>query len=431
MFDKWFGFFVKVIWLVLFISLGIYLYQEYHKNTFYLKDFKVPVAWEDQGYSGEVVKEAILDEIDKVNQELALQIGLSINDRNLKSTRNSDNDNTQILSEINVEGFNLRVIVKAILNFFGKKDKNIGGYVTLTDSLQTITVQITDQTVKEFSADKSHPIKNLVHDAALYIMLVRQPYSLLQYYNMRGDTIALKKTYDYLKRHRDVIKDNDFYFLACNVSLIERDFDKADSWADSLLQKYPDDMNSYWSKSNVSFNRLRFNKSDSLQKIKYNKIYVENLKKCIVHNTVDGEKVSLSNVYLQLARYYFNQKNIRLAEQYVAKSRAIKPFGGFENNALCYSYIDAKNYIKAEQFIKKAINIEPDNANYWDSLAEVYALQGKDSLCVATLKKALDSPIKIGTVSTKAYEKDPRWQNLQNRRDFSALLKRNAETVSP
>ncbi|MFN8432322.1 MAG: hypothetical protein U0V04_20255, partial [Spirosomataceae bacterium] len=102
-----------------------------------------------------------------------------------------------------------------------------------------------------------------------------------------------------------------------------------------------------------------------------------------------------------------------------------------ENNALCYSYIDAKNYNKAEQFIKKAINIEPDNANYWDSLAEVYALQRKDSLCVATLKKALDSPIKIGTVSTKAYQKDPRWQNLQNRRDFRSLLKRNAETLSP
>jgi tetratricopeptide (TPR) repeat protein len=422
MFEKWFGFFVKLIWIGAFVAFGIYLYKEYHKNVFYLKDFKVPTAWAEQGYTGEVVKEAILDEIDKIKQESANYAGYK--DKSVKSTRNKDNDNTQILSEINVEGFNLKVIVKAILAVLGKKDKSIGGYVTVSDSVQMMAVQITGQMSKQFSVGRRQPIKNLIRDATLHIMRVKQPLVLFIYYDAKKDTVAMQEAYDYLAKHREVTKDYDFYYASSGMSILVNDFDKADAWADSLVQKFPNEMASYLSKANVCIHRAFAKDADSTEKTKYEELYAEYMKKAVLHNTVEGENVPLASTYLQLSGYYFRKKNEKLAMEYAEKSHAIEPLNAAMSNYLGYVYIKQKNYTKAEIYIKNATKAEPNNGNYWDSLAEVYALQGKDSLSVVYLRKALKSPYKVPTVSVEAYKKDPRWQKLQKRRDFQALLRK-------
>lgn len=419
-FEKWFGFFVKLLWIGAFMAFGIYLYKEYHKDVFYLKDFKVPTAWADQGYTGEVVKEAILDEIDKIKEEaFRVYWGKSTI---VRSTRNKDNDNTQILSDINVEGFNLKVITKTMLSLLGKKEKSIGGYVTLNDSSQTMSLQITNQITKKLNIGRQKPIKNLIRDAALHIMRIRQPSLLLLHYQAQNDTVSVKEAYNYLVKYRDVTRDYDFYNASYRMALFVRDFDKADAWADSLLQKFPDDITGYLGKANISIIKVNYGNLDSLEKIKYNRIYVENLKKAIVHDTKDGEKTTLEDVYLQLSGYYFSQKNEKLGIEYAEKSNAIEPLNAASYNFLGYVYIRQKNYAKAEQYITNATKEDPDNANYWDSLGELYALQGKDSLSVVYLKKALKAPVKVPTVSVNAYQKDPRWQRLQKRQDFQNLL---------
>jgi tetratricopeptide (TPR) repeat protein len=422
LFEKWFGFFVKSIWISAFVAFGIYLFNEYHKNVFYLKDFKVPSAWAEQGYTGEVVKESILDEIDKIKEESYERYW----GRNtiVRSTRNKDNDNTQILSDINVEGFNLKVIIKTMLSLLGKKDKNIGGYVTITDSSQTLSLQITNQLTKKFSIGRHKPIKNLIHDATLHIMRIKQPSLLLIYYQAKNDTVAVNEAYNYLVKYREVTRDYDFYNASYRMSIFVRDFDKADAWADSLLQKFPDDISGYLSKAGIGFYKVNYSNIDSLEKIKYNRIYVENLEKATSNRTNDGEKASLEDVYLRLSGYYFSQKNEKLGKEYTEKSNAIEPLNAASYNFLGYVYIRQKNYTKAEPYIINATNEDPENANYWDSLGELYALQGKDSLSVVNLKKALKAPVRIITVSIEAYKKDPRWQKLRKRKDFQALLRK-------
>jgi hypothetical protein len=422
LFEKWFGFFVKLIWISAFVAFGIYLYKEYHKDVFYLKDFKVPIAWVEQGYTGEVVKESILDEIDKIKEESYERYW----GRNtiVKSTRNKDNDNTQILSDINVEGFNLKVIIKTMLSLLGKKDKNIGGYVTLTDSSQTMSLQITNQLTKKFSIGRQKPIKNLIRDATLHIMRIKQPSLLLIYYQAQNDTVAVKEAYNYLVKYREVTRDYDFYNASYRMSVFVKDFDKAEAWADSLLQKFPNDIAGYTTKASIYYYRANYNNPDSLKRIKYNRIYVENLEKATLNRTNDGEKASLEDVYLRLAGYYFSQKNQKLGAEYAEKSNAIEPFNAASYNFLGYMYIHQKNYTEAEPYIINATKEDSENANYWDSLGELYALQGKDSLSVVNLKKALKAPVKIITVSVEAYKKDPRWQKLQKRKDFQALLRK-------
>lgn len=425
-FEKLFGFFVKLLWIVAFITFSTYIYREYHKNTFYLRDFKVPVAWVTQGYNGEVVTEAILDEIDKIRQ-------LTLEDwkknRTTKSTRNNDNEDTQILNEINVEGFNVKSIVKTILSILGKKDKSIGGYVTLSDSTQTISVQISDQITKKISVSKNKPIDDLIHDATLHIMRIKQPLILLSYYMEKRDSLGINEAYYYLVKHRDIIRDFDFYTASSGMSLYEKDFDRADAWADSLLQKFPEEMGTYRSKAYVYLYKFYYGNADSLEKLKYSKLYTEYLKKSIVHNNYDGEKVPLGNTYIELADHYFRTKQVKLGINYLEKSEEIEPLPSYTYNYLGNMYIQQKKYLQAERAIRKAISIESDNGNYWDSLAELNVLQGKDSVAILNLKKALNSRKKVKEVSVEAYKKDPRWQRLQKRKDFLILLSNNSRSL--
>ncbi len=421
LFEKWFGFFIKLIWIGAFVAFSIYLYKEYHKDVFYLKDFKVPNAWAEQGYTGEIVKEAILDEIDKIKQDVA---DYWDKNKSIRSTRSKDSDNTQILSEINVEGFNLKVIVKTILSILGKKDKSIGGYVTLSDSSQVMAIQITNQVTKRFTIDRKKPIKTLINDATLHIMRIKQPLVLLIHYQLKKDTAAVNNAYKYLVNNREITKDYDFYYASCGMSIFNNDLDKADDWADSLLLKFPDVMGGYLNKALVC-NYRRYTETDSLEKVKFGQLHVEYLKKALIHNnSYDGEKIPLSDTYIQLADYYFRNKNDELGVVYLEKASKIETLPAYTSNYLAYRYMKKKNYAKAEEYIKSATNDDPENGNYWDSLAELYAIQGKDSLSVVYLRKALKSPYKVAAVSVEAYRKDPRWQKLQKRKDFQALLRK-------
>lgn len=418
LFEKWTGFFVRLLWIGAFTAFGVYLYKEYHKNIFYLKDFKVPASWVEQGYTGEVVKEAILDEIDKIKLEAYKSYG----DQYTRSSRGNENDNTQILSDINVEGFNLKVIVKSILGVLGKKDKSIGGYVTASDSAQIMAVQITDQLTKQFRIGHQKPVEELIHDATLHIMRIKQPLVLFSYYSAKSDTVALHDAYKYLTKHREVINNDDFYIAAMGMGLFVRNYDLADAWADSLLQRYPDDIISYTTKAQVYQFRSYFTASDSLQKVKYNQLYVDYLKKALLHGSERDKRLYLRVINLNLFNHYYGLKQYKVALEYAQKADAAEPLSAQFNNLLAYVYIKQKNYDKAEQLLKKVTNEEPNNGNYWDSVAELYAIQRKDSLAVVNLAKALNAPLKSANVSVQAYQTDPRWQHLQPRKDFRALV---------
>ena len=132
-------------------------------------------AWIEQGYSGEVVKQAILDEIDNIMN------GVYASD---KSMSGSNEDNTELLNELTVEGFNLRAVTKSILALLGKKDKSIGGYVTLSDSTQTVAIQVTNEITQPLSIKRNEPAQYLIHKAAMEIMKVRSPKALIYYYRL-------------------------------------------------------------------------------------------------------------------------------------------------------------------------------------------------------------------------------------------------------
>ena len=416
-FEKWFNVGVKLLWIALFVTFGIYLRKEYKKDIYYMKDFKVPASWAEQGYTGDVVKEAILDEIDAIDQENWTSFDLN----DIQTIRYKDTDNTEFLSELSVQGFNLKAIVNSTLALLGKKNKNIGGYVTLSDTTQTLVIQITDQLATKVNISHKAPIQAMIRAAALQIMRVKLPTNLVSYYNSRGDNQAIIQLGKYLSRNKTAIAPLKYFYIQSLASLVKKDYKKAVAWSDSMLLNFPNEMRSYDNRATIYRYRLAFEKN-TLQKIKIGKQLVFWVKKAIEHNVVEGKTVPVNDLYIDLASYYIKDKNLKLGEEHLNMGKSLLLQSPYYNNQLAYAYISQKDYKSAEIYIKKAVDLDEENSNYLDSMAEICALQGKDSLAVIYIKKALDAPKATILVSKKNYQKDPRWEQLTKRADFKKTL---------
>lgn len=416
LFEKWFGVGVKLLWIILFIAFSIYLQKEYKRNIFYVQDFKVPPAWVEQGYSGEVVKQAILDEIDNIMN------GVFAKDQSLVG---SNEDNTEFLNELSVQGFNLRAVTKSILALLGKKDKSIGGYVTLSDSTQTVAIQVTNQITQQLFIKRNEPAQTLIHKAAMEIMKVRSPKALVTYYMVKKDTVMVNKVYNYIKRHRELMNDYYFYMTSVAVALNGLNYEEAFAWSDSSAKQFPNDKLVYYTRAEIYMTLAYYAKADSATTRKYKRLFVENMRK-VSEPGLPAEADNLDQTANRfLAGFYANENDFRSFIDLVDRTHMEQTLTAPLNNALAYAYVSQKKYKKAEEALQRATYQAGDIGDYWDSLAELYSLQGKDSLAVMNLEKALKSPRKSAAVSGQAYQTDARWQRLRNRPDFQLLLKRH------
>ncbi|QDK80766.1 hypothetical protein EXU85_20005 [Spirosoma sp. KCTC 42546] len=413
LFEKWFGVGVKLLWITLFIAFSVYLKREYRRNIFYVQDFKVPPAWIEQGYSGEVVKQAILDEIDNIMN------GVYASGNSMSG---SNEDNTELLNELTVEGFNLRAVTKSILALLGKKDKSIGGYVTLSDSTQTVAIQVTNEITQQLSIKRNEPAQYLIHKAAMEIMKVRSPKALIYYYMVKKDTDMVNKVYSYLKKRRGLMDDYYFYMTSAAVALNSLDYEEAMAWSDSAAKKFPNDKLTYYIQAEIYMTRIYNAKADSATTRTYKRLFVENMRKVSEPGLSDQTDNLAQTANQYLLGFYARENDLKSFSGLVERTHMEQTLNAPLNNALAYAYMSQKKYKKAEEALHKAVSQAGHVGDYWDSLAELYSIQGKDSLAVVSLLKALKSPQKSEAVSAKAYQTDTRWQRLRKRPDFQQVV---------
>jgi tetratricopeptide (TPR) repeat protein len=416
LFEKWFGFGVKLLWITLFVAFSIYLRKEYKKDIFYVQNFKVPPTWVEQGYSGEVVKQAIIDDIDNIANTVYADG---------KSVTANDQDGTEFLSDLSIDGFNLKAVTKSVLAVLGKKNKRIGGYITLDDSAQTVAIQVSDQITQPVSIKRNEPAQKLIHKATLEIMKAKAPSMLIMHYMNKKDTVMVKKNYSYLAKHREFIKDYSFYNLSVSVFAFQKQYDKALMWADSLQKKLPNDKATFYIRAQIHAVLAYTTKTDSLTTRKNKRLFVENLMKAKEPGRTSETESNIDYMAdRSLAGFYYMEKDYISFIKLIEKTGTGYTLDADQNNMLAYAYMGQKEYKKAEAALQRAVYLADDNGNYWDSLAELYSLQNKDSLAVVNLKIALNSLQKSAAVSVESYRTDARWERLRSRKDFQTLLTR-------
>jgi tetratricopeptide (TPR) repeat protein len=416
MFEKWFGFFVKIFWIGVFITFGLYLHREYKKDVYYLQDFKVPASWQDQGYTGVVVKEAIIDQIDLITNE--------VHGKYVKS-RKINKDDPEILEDITIEGFNLRIVANTILSLFGKPKRTIKGHVVVQDTTLLMTIQMTDRLPQFVSIHRSKPIKDLIFKATLEVMKLKSPQTLMGYYYKKGNSSQeVKEIYDFMKVNRPLYNNYVFYTVASNYNGVFKNLEESEKWADSLLHYYPQSQKSYYYKGLVHFRTYYFAEKDSTTKKMSKEIFTKYLKKAIETAPSFEDNYDMRDFFkVMLAEFYYREKRYSEAIQYFEMiGTELDRLTEVQLNNLAYAYIYQKKFKEAENVLQKAILNKPESSTIWDSMAELSTIQRKDSLAVVYLQKALIAPQKSASVSVHAYQIDPRWIRLRKRKDFQLLV---------
>ena len=234
-----------------------------------------------------------------------------------------------------------------------------------------------------------------------------------------------QRTYSYLTRHREFTKDYYFYLISISASIFDKQYANAFAWADSLGTRFPNDKLTYFARAQIYRTLIYYDTKDSTITKKYKKLLVENFQKVKEPGRTSENENSIDNsVDIALTGFYFNEKDYRAVIDIVEKSKL--PFDPVQNNFLAYAYIYQKKYKKAEDVLKKVVLHASDRGDYWDSLAELYSIQHKDSLAVVNLRIALKCPQRSEAVSVQAYQKDTRWDRLREREDFRSLMKRSS-----
>ncbi|MCI0516108.1 tetratricopeptide repeat protein [candidate division KSB1 bacterium] len=96
--------------------------------------------------------------------------------------------------------------------------------------------------------------------------------------------------------------------------------------------------------------------------------------------------------YGSLIRYYQNKKNIpKLVETYEAAYQKLPPDAGHFNEYAWFIYEHKlkEKYVRGIEIAQQAVQLEPDKAHIWDTLAWLYYANGETANAIEALNKAV------------------------------------------
>lgn len=222
------------------------------------------------------------------------------------------------------------------------------------------------------------------------------------YFEMRD----FDKAYEWFKKLEEMDKrDTQVYYYLAVTSEFKKDYATAVNYYKELLQKDP---GSAFAKKRLAFSYMKLkdysNALKTLEGIENNDIDIDyfRIKAAIYEEKKDSnlqlktlllglEKFPNSEeILLDLADYYEKIKKYDKVEEYLRKILAINQNNASALNYLGYMFADLnKNLDEAHSLITRALSIEPNNAAFLDSMAWVLYRQKKYTEALEYQKKAL------------------------------------------
>lgn len=421
---------VFIVMLVLWILSAFK--KVYQDESYVFSTISVPPNLAERGYSGEVV-------IDKVMSEM----------QNILSKRYYDEQNPEayrkVLSrpDLNFSAgsragyFDLQSLFQVGKVLLGKKDKVIKGHITLDSSQVNFSLQMPDETPISLSTDKNKSLDDIIRNGAVhlirrttpqylvYFYLEHQQYeeaeSLLEEINFKLNNDKKSPTYDY-----DRIQ---WYMSGSNIRLAQQDFDGAFQKMELLQKAYPKDMASYAQMLNILMSQvvhLENQKVDTSQYLPIARkavLIAEHIDYQGLNSLFLDKKMAMGWTHANWA--YMLQKANPTDPTILAKyNKAIDllPHASFAYNNLSYYHIDKKDYVTAEEVLKKALFADPKDGNSWDTYAELMMLKGDIEHFYQYIENALKNRNPTEGVTAEFYAKDHRWEKFKNEKRFKDLL---------
>ncbi len=182
---------IKVFIFLLFLVLLPYMVMELFRDELIIQPFEVPLELaEKQGYSGKVVAHRLQSYMDEQRYKLERSSTLKTH-QGMAAVQSTEFATQEI--DVPTLGLSVNAIVSQIRWLLGLEQHHINGELVIRDKQLHLTIRITSQLPKTFSADKD--VQNpepLIKKAAEYVLKTIEPMLLGNNYclNQKDELLA-------------------------------------------------------------------------------------------------------------------------------------------------------------------------------------------------------------------------------------------------
>lgn len=420
--------------LILIIWILWAFRQAYRNDSYVFEPFNVPPALVERGYSGEVIVDKIVLEMNNILSKNYFD------QQNPEAYRKIVAQPTLQFSSGSRAGyFDLESLFKLGKVILGKKDKTIKGHITSDNKLFSLSLSMPNNDLAPLSINNKTAVDSLVNEAAIYLIRRTNPQYLVYYFLDKQDFTTVGSLLEEIDFQLDNQQKSATYnydriqwFMSwTNLRLGEQDFEGALEKVEEMRRAYPTDLAADVQTVNILMSQVLSLENAQTAPSVYRPIaarataLAEQIEKKNLGSLFLDKQKAMGWLYANWA--YMLQKIDMNAPQILPtyqKAIDLLPNTSFAYNNLSYYYMDQKNYAAAEETLKKALFAEPKDGNALDTYAEIMTKIGDTARFYAFLEKALQNPNPTEGITAELYAVDKRWEMFHNQPRFQNLIKK-------
>ena len=423
----------RLLILMLIIWILWAFRKAYINDSYVFEPFSVPPQLIERGYSGEVVVDKIISEMHTILSKDYFD------EQNPEAYRKIVAQPTLKFSSGSRAGyFDLESLFKLGKVALGKKENTIKGHITSDSNHLSLSVNMSDDAQASLNIHKNN-LDSLVNEAAVFLIRQTNPQYLVYYFMNKQDfeiAEALLQEIDFQLNNKKKSPTYNYdriqwYMSWTSLRLAQQDFEGALAKADGLRQAYPKDLAADVQTVNILMAQVLRLENDKADPSVYRAIaqraatLATQIEKKKENSLFLDKQKAMGLLYANWA--YLLQKTDLNAPDILPKYQkaiTLLPNVSFAYNNLSYYYMDKKNYVAAEDALKKALFAEPKDGNSLDTYAEIMAITGDTTRFYAFLEKALQNPNPTEGITAERYAVDKRWDAFRQQPRFQNLIKK-------
>ncbi len=421
---------VFVLFLVVWI---LWAFRKVYVNESYtIEPFSVPPSLVERGYSGDVVVEKVLSEVQHILSKRYYD------ERNPEAYRKIASQPTLHFASGSRAGyFDLQSLFQVGKLLLGKKDNTIKGHITRDGEALQLNLHLPDAVAQPFLIQNPAHLDSLFLQAAVYLIKQTTPQYLVYYFLDKGQFTAaeqLLQTIDFNLNNQKNAKNYrherlQWFLSMTNLEMARQNWDAARTQIREMQTVFPDDLATYTQWLNILTQQVISLENQQAPPSTFTPIAQEAIE---IANKID--KNNWNSIFLDKQKalgwinanwaYMLQKTNANDANILAKYEKGISllPNSATPYNNLSYFYMDKKNYAAAEDALKKALIADYNNGNTWDTYAELMLMKGDTNRFFYCLDKALQFQNPTEGIGVAAYQTDRRWQTTRQMTRFGDLI---------
>ena len=367
----------SVVKISIFVSLSLVVFQsivDVFSDKIVFEPFIIPESMEQQGYTGTLLIEEILDRINYIRN----QVKKSDQENFIKIEAMDNATDIQVPGT----GMSLKEVTDFIRIFLGTTVRSISGNVVLSGDQLLLTVRMTGRFNASFKGSIDNP-DSAINPAAEHILKNLDPFTLGKYYSINKNSEAMQELVRYIKENQHTNQQLAIAHVIEGLRLFD-----SKNYEDALHE-----WNIAALKNSENINAFVYQgwALDELER------FDEAIKKYRQVIKLDPENPT---AYNNLGITLYRTGQIEQAIEQFRKLTQLMPEYPHAYNNLGYLLFELNKYEEGINYIKKAISMDPDEAGFYDSLGEGLFMLGKYEEAISQFRYL----IKLNPENARAYQ---------------------------